>query len=194
MLFTFSRPPYLSLFPEYQFWSMTTQSTSPKTTILVLSTYSSFPFISQITKLSNSWKCFLSNISPVCPFLSILLALVYTIITSNRLLIGLLASSLSPLQVRLHIINIVLIMSIPFLGRLWSGPPSKPDLPAWSNGPELNLEKTESVAWQMNYGKLGVEERSRGEIITARLMNLNSILEGKKSKLLEDMYVRKMAR
>lgn len=46
----------------------------------------------------------------------------------------------------------------------------------------------------MSYGKLGVEERSRGEIVTTRLMNLNSIVEGKKSKLLEDMYVRKMAR
>ena len=45
----------------------------------------------------------------------------------------------------------------------------------------------------MSYDKLGVEEWRRGEILTARLMNLNSILEAK-SKLLEDMYIRKMTR
>ena len=102
-----------------------------------------------------------SNISPGCPFLSILISPVYTIITSNRFLIGLLASSLSPLQVLLHIISIVLNMSILFQSWLWSGPPSKPDLPEWSNGQELNLEKAEGVAWQMNYGKEGSRKEPR---------------------------------
>lgn len=101
-------------------------------------------FIPQITNLWNSWTSFC--IAPVCPFLSIFIALVHTIITSNRFLIGPLASSLSPLQVVLHIISIVLITSVLFQSHLWSSPPSKPDLTEWSNGQELSFKETESVA------------------------------------------------
>lgn len=93
--FTSSHSLYLASVPKVPiFLSMMTQST--KSPLIYLFFLLILPVIPRVTNLSYPWRCFLSSVSPLCPSFYNPLALVYTISTSNRVLIDFLISTLPP--------------------------------------------------------------------------------------------------